>query len=162
MEEFDIKKIAIGLVLIIIICVGIFVIIKTINKGNNKNYVLEHISEDDYKYFTVYTGGKYGVIDEKGNEVIENNYSDIIIPNPTKPVFFCIKADGTSDILNEKSENIFVGYKKVETIPINSTVTNIPYEKSVLKYEENGKYGLINFSGKVITTAIYDDISSVE
>jgi len=35
------------------------------------------------------------------------------------------------------------------------------YEKSVLKYLEDGKYGLIDFLGKKITKAIYDDIDSL-
>ena len=161
MEEIDVKKVVIALALIIIICVGIFVVVRTINTDNTKNYTLEQISEADYRYFAVYTEGKYGIIDVKGKMVIENNYSNIIIPNPTKPVFFCIKEDGTSDILNEKSEKIFFEYKKVQAIPIDSTVSNIPYEKSLLKYEEEGKYGLIDFSGKIITKAIYEEISSV-
>ena len=162
MEEFDVKKIAKAIVFIVIICVGIFVIIKTINNDNSKNYRLEQISEADYKYFAIYTEGKYGVIDEKGKMIIENNYSNMIIPNPTKSVFFCVKEDGSYDILNEKSEKIFAEYKKVQAIPTDSTASNIPYEKSVLKYEEDGKYGLIDFSGNIIVKAIYEDISSVK
>ena len=34
-------------------------------------------------------------------------------------------------------------------------------EKNVLSYEENGKYGLIDFSGKKLTDAIYDEVSSL-
>lgn len=41
------------------------------------------------------------------------------------------------------------------------TVTNLPYEKSVLKFEENGKYGLIDFEGNIIAKAIYEEIASV-
>ena len=35
------------------------------------------------------------------------------------------------------------------------------YEKSVLKYKEDDKYGIIDFSGKKITKPIYDEIDSV-
>ena len=35
------------------------------------------------------------------------------------------------------------------------------YEKSVLKYSEKGKYGLINFEGKKVTKAIYEEIDSL-
>ena len=161
MEEIDVKKVAIAVVVVVIIVLGVFVLVKKINSDNIKSYELEQISENDYKYFALYTQGKYGVIDEKGKEVIENNYSNIIIPNPTKPVFFCIKEDGTSDILNEKAEKIFIEFKKVEAIPTNSTISNIPYEKSVLKYEEDGKYGLIDFEGKTITKADFEEVSSV-
>ena len=161
MEEIDVKKVVIALALIIIICVGVFVVVRTINTDNTKNYTLEQISEADYRYFAVYTEGKYGIIDVKGKMVIENNYSNIIIPNPTKPVFFCIKEDGTSDILNEKSEKIFFEYKKVQAIPTDSTVSNIPYEKSVLKYKSGNSYGLISINGKKITDAKYEEITTV-
>ena len=39
--------------------------------------------------------------------------------------------------------------------------SEVPFEKSVLKYKENGKYGIINFEGKVITEAIYESIESL-
>ena len=35
------------------------------------------------------------------------------------------------------------------------------YEKSVLKYKKNEKYGLIDYSGKQITEAIYGQIDSL-
>lgn len=37
----------------------------------------------------------------------------------------------------------------------------VPYEKSVLAYKENDKYGIIDFQGKKITKAIYDSIESL-
>lgn len=37
----------------------------------------------------------------------------------------------------------------------------VPYEKSVLTYQENGKYGIIDLQGKKITDAIYDEIESL-
>ena len=36
------------------------------------------------------------------------------------------------------------------------------YQINVLKYKENGKYGLINLKGEKITKAIYEDIQSLE
>lgn len=162
MEEIDIKKIVIAVALIIIICVGAFIITRKFNIDTSKNYVIEQIAEADYKYFTVYKEGKYGVIDENGTMLIKNNYSNIILPNPSKDVFICINEDGTSEILNEKSEKIFPEYKNVQAIETSSIATNIPYEKSVLKYENDGKYGLIDFSGKTIAKAVYDEISSVK
>ena len=35
------------------------------------------------------------------------------------------------------------------------------YEKTVLKYQENGKYGLINLEGKKIGKANYDEIEGL-
>ena len=162
MEEIDIKKIVIAIILIILIFIGIFAFVRFFNMDNSKNYQLEQISEKDYKYFALYKEGKYGVIDEKGNEIVENTYSNIIIPNPTKSVFICIKEDGTNEVLNEKSEKIFTEYKKIEAIETNPILTNVPYEKSVLKYEKEGKYGLLDYAGNIITDAIYEEISSVK
>ena len=36
------------------------------------------------------------------------------------------------------------------------------YEKSVLKYSKDGKYGIINFNGKKITNAIYEEIDTLQ
>lgn len=36
------------------------------------------------------------------------------------------------------------------------------YQIDVLKYKENGKYGLMNLRGEKITKAIYEDIQSLE
>ena len=36
------------------------------------------------------------------------------------------------------------------------------YEKSVLKYSKNGKYGIINFNDKKITNPIYDEIDTLQ
>ena len=162
MGEIDIKKVLIAIVIIILVCIGAFVITKTINTDNNKNYILEQISESNYNYFAVFTEGKYGVIDENGTMIIKNDYAKIIIPNPTKSVFICINEDGTRKILNEKAEEIFKEYSNVNEIETSSIVTNIPYEKSLLKYEKDGKYGLIDFSGNMISKAVYEEISSVK
>ncbi len=161
MGKLNIKMIAIVVVVIVALIVGIFMVTKTIKSGGDKNYTLEKVSEKDYKYFAVFTDNKYGVIDEKGNMIIENKYEDIIIPNPTKPVFIVINEDETTEVLNDKAEKIFTDYGKVKAISTNGTMTNLPYEKSVLKYEEDGKYGLIDFSGNAITKAVYEEISSV-
>ena len=94
--------------------------------------------------------------------VVKNEYKNIIIPNPTKPVFIVTTDDGKSKVLNDVGEEIFTEYNNVEAIEIEGTITELPYEKSVLKYEENGKYGLIDFAGNAITGAIYDELSSVK
>ena len=62
-------------------------------------------------------------------------------------------------VYNEKKEVLFSNYKNVQSISIYTNVNSTPYEKSVLTYKENGKYGLINLEGKQITKPIYDEIS---
>ena len=94
--------------------------------------------------------------------IVPNNYINIIIPNPTKAVFIVTNENGETSVVNEKNEKIFTEYSNVQPIETDGTVTELPYEKSVLRYEEDGKYGLIDFSGKAITKAIYDEVSSVK
>ena len=36
------------------------------------------------------------------------------------------------------------------------------YEKSVLKYSKNGKYGIIDLNGKKITNAVYEEIDTLQ
>ena len=160
-EKINVKLIAIIVLVIVIIGIAIFAAVNIV-KNNNKNYTLETISENDYKYFLVYTGGKYGVLDNKGNLVVENKYDNIVIPNPKKAVFIASEGDDKTVTLNDKGEKIFTEYSKVEPIEIEGTATNLPYEKSVLRYEKDGKYGIIDFSGKAITKPIYEEVSSVK
>lgn len=161
MENIDIKKVIIAILILVILVIGAIFGIKAL-VSNKKEYILEKISEEDCKYFSVYTNEKYGVLNEKGEEIIETKYLNITIPNQTKAVFICEKEDGTIEIINEKKEELFSNQKNVQAIGINGITTNFPYEKSVLKYEEKGKFGLINYEGKVITKPIYDEISSLK
>lgn len=161
MENIDMKKVIIAILLVIVIGVGIFFGVKAILEGR-KNYTLEEIAEEDYQYFAVYTNGKYGVLNAKGEMIIQNTYANIVIPNPTKPVFICKKANGIYEALNEKGEKILGNFSNVKEIETNEASSAWPYEKSVLQYEEDGKYGLISYEGKIITKAIYDEIASVK
>ena len=92
----------------------------------------------------------------------------IQIPNPSKDIFVCMSnynaetGSYETKIYNKNREELFTNYEKVEAISRQESLDNIPYEKSVLKYKENGKYGLINLSGKKITKPIYDDIQALE
>ena len=159
-KEKNVKMIIV--ILVCVVGVSTFFIIRNRLKNIDRSYEIETITEKDCKYFAVYTEGKYGVIDTTGNLIIKNEYANIIIPNPTKPVFVCYDAQGGSVILNELGEQILTDYEKVEAIEVNGILSNFPYEKSVLKYKQNDLYGLIDFSGNVITKPIYQDIYSVK
>lgn len=126
---------------------------------SKKQYSLTEVLQ--YNYYILNKEGKYGVIDNNGNIIIETKYDNVKIPNPEKPVFIC-EDNNTIIALNEKSDKIFDKYEEVNVIPINGLVSNLPYEKSVLMYKLNGKYGLINYEGKVITKPIYDEIKGLE
>lgn len=149
-------KIAIVVVLIIGIVVGIVLYIN----HKQKAYIVEEIS--DYKYYILKTQeGKVGVIDKYGKIIINPDDQTIIIPNPQKGIFLSQKENKT-EVLNENQEVVFTQYEEVKEIDTKGTTSNVPYEKTVLKYKQNGKYGLITYDGKVVTKPIYDDISGLE
>lgn len=156
-----IRWIIIGIVAVIIIAISIMAIINEVQL----HYKVEEISE--YKYFTLEQNKKYGVIDRNGNIVIEAEYEAVQIPNPSKAIFVCVKEynENTKEyetvVYNEKKEVLLSNYKNVQAISIYTNVNLTPYEKSVLTYKENEKYGLINLEGKQITKPVYDEISSI-
>lgn len=158
------KKILIVVILAIAVIVGA-IIFKVIT-NLSLYYELEQVKQ--VNYLLMCEDGKYGVIDRSGNTIIEAKYEDIQIPNPEKPLFVCLDnyneatSEYTTTILNEKGERILYQYVSVEGIYIGTATSEFPYEKSVLKYKENGKWGLINFDGKKITKPIYEEISGLE
>ena len=156
-----IRWIIIGIVVVIVVAISIMSIINEVQL----HYKVEEISE--YKYFTLEQNQKYGVIDKNGNIVIEAEYEAVQIPNPSKAIFVCIKGynENTKEyetiVYNEKKEVLLSNFKNVQAISTYTNVNSTPYEKSVLIYKENGKYGLINLEGKQITKPVYDEISSI-
>lgn len=136
MGDIDLKKVAIAIILVIIVGFGIFFGVNAIDAAN-KEYEIEEISEKDYKYFAVYTDGKFGVVNDKGEVIIKNDYAEVTIPNPTKPVFICKSDSGKTESLNDKGEKIFTEFKNVTEIETNGVNSPWPYEKSVLRYEED-------------------------
>ena len=124
-------------------------------KENGKKYEIAKVNE--YNYFVLKSGHTSGVIDKAGNLIIESNYDDIKIPNPEKDVFVCYK-NGTTKILNSQKQEKLTDYQSVEPIQLKNITTNLMYEKTVLKYEKNGKYGLVSLEGKKITGPIYESI----
>lgn len=77
-------------------------------------------------------------------------------------MFICYREDETIEVLNENNEKILQNFNNVQAIELDNIGSYFPYEKSVLRYEENGKYGIIDFEGQVITKAIFDEIASVK
>ena len=145
--------IAIVIIAIIVIFISIYknskYVFKDENKIYNQNYFVEY-SED----------GNAGVIDKKGNEVIHTVYSEIYIPNPENDIFICCIDEETSEIINAKGEKLFENYDNVSALVTSDG--NFEFEKEVLKFEKDGKYGLINFEGNVIAEAEYESILSLK
>lgn len=153
-RTFRIRIIIITIILICIIAVGIFLKLK----DSNKNYELVQVNE--YNYFVSKQNNFFGVIDKKGNIIVESEYDEVKIPNPEKAIFICRKNENIK-VLNENKEQLLTQYEKVDAIKLKNVSGDLIYEKSVLKYKENEKYGIINFEGKKITKAIYDEIENL-
>lgn len=152
--------VSIILVVIIIGTIALFAII------NDKSYELEEVN--DFIYFRLYQQDKYGVIDNNGNIIIEPRYEMITIPNPGKDLFICYtkndveKNEYETIVYNSKNEKILTEYgNTILPLMYEDALAEVPYEKSVLMYKENNKYGIINFEGEKITEAIYDEIKSL-
>lgn len=146
------------IIFILILVVIASVTIYNIAVENGKNYEIEEVKQ--YNFFLLKQNDLYGVIDKKGNIIINPEYSEIKIPNPEKGLFICYQGDSTK-ILNERKEEILTQYTDIEPIRLKNIASSLMYEKSVLKYAKDGKYGLIDFEGNVIAKPIYDEINSL-
>ena len=144
--------------IVIIVVAAIIAISYYFIKQNSRKYEIAKI--ENYQYFTLKKNDTFGVIDKNQNIIIEPNYTDVKIPNPEKSVFVCYQGDDIT-IFNEQKQEIFTEYEKVEPIRLKNIASDLMYEKTVLKYTENGKYGLIDYSGKKITKAIYEELDSL-
>lgn len=157
------KNVLVFLAIIIVLIATIFVIKKT---KKNKNFNLENIA--NIEYMSYMENNKYGVINKNGDVIISAEYDEIDIPNPSKPLFICkYDYDESSGeyhirVFNNNKESILYQYFIVNSIKLEWDGSEIPYEKSVLKYKQKGKYGLIDFNGKVITKPKYDEINSLD
>ncbi len=147
------------IVIILILIAGLSVIGYNIITEKGKEY--ETYKVEEYNYFVLRKNDSFGVINKKGDIIINPEYDEIIIPNPEKAIFVCNKGE-TTEVLNENKEQILTQYNNLEPIRFKNISTDLMYEKTVLKYQEDGKYGLIDFQGKKITKPIYDEIDSLQ
>lgn len=163
-QKLNWKKVfavVIAIAVIIMFVVGIKKLMTPTSKGEEKVVA--------QKYLPVYTNSKWGVIDSKGNIVIEPTYDEtIIIPDSTKAMFICTydvnynKNTYKTKVLNEKGEEIMTGYDTVEAIENYDKDNTLWYEEDVLKVKKDGKYGVIDFKGKTVADCIYDSIDAIK
>ena len=154
MKKKNILLIIISIIILILAATIGLAIIKKINK-NKIDYQIESVTE--YKYFVMKSNQKFGVIDETGKIIIDASYDKIEIPNPSKDVFICYKNE-KGIAINSNNQQLFAEYNSIEPINLNNIVTDLPYEKTVLKSEKSGQYGLIDFSGNEILSTEYESI----
>lgn len=151
-----------------IITIAVFImIIVTINNILSKE--ANKIQTEKLTYFSAYVDGKWGIINNKGETVIDTTYDEMIaIPNSGKAVFVCIydvneqTGEYKTKVINDKGESLFTEYDRVETIDNFDSRQNIWYEENVLRVVKNGKYGLIDCGGNKLLDTEYDEISSLK
>ena len=157
------KKVFAVILAVIVVIMFIFMIKGILSKDKEQGKVTSQT------YFVAFKDNKWGVINSSGNNVIDPSYGEMItIPNNKKDVFLCVydvnyeTGEYKTKALNSKNEEILTEYDKVEAIQNKDDNNNLWYEENVLKAEKNGKYGLIDLSGKELTDFKYEEISAVE
>ena len=157
--KLNIKKVIATVVAIIVL---IMFVISIKNLITTKPKTKDVATVDTY--FSAYTNGKWGVIDEHGNAIIElTNDEMVVVPDPNKDLFICTynvnyeTEEFSTKVVNKANAQILTDYDKVQAIE-NSDGAEIWYESNVLKFQKDGKFGLIDFEGKLILNAEYDNI----
>ena len=163
-QKLNLKKVfavIIAIAVIIMFFIGISKLFDSEESTTEKTVAL--------RYFPVYTEGKWGVIDSRGNTIINPEYDEyIVIPDNTKGLFICTTDvnydDGTYEtkILNEKNEELFTDYDTVEAIENYDSSNNLWYESGILKVSKDGKYGIIDTNGGQIVNCEYDSITALK
>ncbi len=140
---------------IILICIIILISLIISIYIPNREKIAEELEDTSINYSVIEENGKVGIA-QNGQNIIEPQYDKIIIPNLHRAVFLCQKGEDKK-FVNSKNEEIFTEYNNVELIKYDEN----QYQKNILKYEKDGKFGLINFSGKTVTGAKYEEISGI-
>jgi len=161
--KLNLKKVAGVIVALAVVVMVIISIVNIVKKSG------QTVETKIYSYYTAYENGKFGVINSDGEKVIEPLYDEIIlIPNSSKPIFICTydvdDANGTykTKAINDKNEEILLGYDKIEVIDNYDSKQNIWYEDNVLRVSKNGKYGIINYQGQEILPCEYEEITALK
>lgn len=159
------KKKVLATIIAIIVIIMIIISLQKILTGTEKTKEFSTLES----YVSAYDG-KWGVIDNKGNVIINLSYDEmVIVPDKNTDLFVCMYDvnydNGTykTKVLDKDGKEILTDFNMVEPIE-NSNKNNVWYE-SVLKFQKDGKYGLIDFKGKEVLKPEYDNIyalSSIE
>lgn len=159
--KLNMKKVFAVILAIVVIIMFIFVIRGLLTRDDQGK-----ISSNDY--FVAYKDNKWGVINQNGETVIDPSYSEMmIIPNSKTDVFLCTydvnyeTGEYKTKALNSKNEEIFTDYEQIEAIQNYDENNNLWYEDNVLKVRKDGKYGIIDLSGKTILPCEYEDITAI-
>ena len=160
--KLNMKKVFAVIVAFVVIVMCVIMLKGILDKDKTQGKIT---SKD---YFAAYQNNKWGVIDSTGNIVINPSYAEmIIVPNSKNDVFLCIydvdydKGTYKTKALNSSNQEIFTDYSQVEAISNKDSNGNLYYENA-LKVQKDGKYGIIDLSGKEILACEYDNIEALE
>ncbi len=161
--KLNIKKVVATVLAIIVIIMFVISIKKLLS-----NVKLTKEVSTVETFFPVYTNQKWGVIDNTGKLIVNNTYDEmVVVPDKNKDLFICTydvdyeKEEYHTKVVNKDGSEILTNYNKIQAIE-NSDGKNIWYENNILKFEQDGKYGLIDFNGKLILNPEYDNIYALE
>ena len=149
----------IGIILFAVILTAILVSIFVKKKIEiDREYVL--LPDEDFTYYVLNVDEKYGVAKKDGSIILDPIYEEVQIPNHDKAVFV-VKEESGFVVLNENKERILENLGEISAIEGTSPEGKKVYNNTVLKYEENGKFGLINLDGTKVTDAKYEELVSL-
>lgn len=155
------KNIKLITLMILVGIITFFLSKAILNKKTKQNAVTE---KKEVNYFILKENNKEGVIDKKGNKIVEAKYDKIIIPNYSYPLFFGYNNE-TKHVLDDKSEvkfgeqTFFKKEKKFKDVsPICESIEDYATVRPYIKYKINNKYGLMDLNGREVTKAKYDEI----
>ena len=155
-EKGKVKIIAAVAVIIIAVIIGVIIF----NNNSSEEKPVETIKQEAYEYFKLYKeDDKVGIIDKNGEIIIEPEYSEIYVPNQAKDVFFCLVDDDNQKIIDKTGKELYKEFENVSYILISEN--SLEMEKNVLSYEKDDHFGLIDYSGSILTDAIYEAVSSL-
>lgn len=160
--QLNYKKVFAVLIALVVVVMIIFMIKNIVSKGKDTGKITST------SYYALYTENKWGIIDSTGKQIIAPSYQEMIkVPNNKKDVFLCTydinseTGEYKTKALNSKNEEVFEEFTQIEPLENLDKNNNLWYEDNILKVEKNGKYGLIDLSGKQQLPCEYDNISVV-
>lgn len=110
-------------------------------------------------YHLSYVDGKYGIIDNNGNVIIEAKYGKVELPNSYIGLFVCYEDETTIPVmLNERGIQQFKEYESATLIKATAGTESSWIENNIVLVEQEGYYGAVDFKGNIIYDTEYDKI----
>lgn len=163
-QKLNVKKVF-GLIIVIALIIIFIIGINSLLK--NQTETTSYFSE--ITYYPMYQSGKWGVVNSKGEVIIDAEYSEMVnIPDNKKAVFICTYevnyADNTykTKAIDANNSQLYSSYNKIEVLSNYDSNNNIWNESNVLRVEKDGKYGLINLDGTELLSCTYDSIEPIK